>query len=464
MMTPPRRAVGIIRVSRRAGREGDSFVSPADQERRIKDACERDGLKLLSVAEEIEVSGGKPLEKREHLREAVLAVEAGEAEVVVVAYFDRLVRSLRVQGEVVSRVEAAGGQVLAIDVGAVSEKTASQWLSGTMLGAVAEYHRRSTAERSAEAQADAVARGVPPFPTFPPGLARGEDGRLVHTDDAPAIVKAMELRAGGATIKEVRTFLKEHGIELSYRRVQGLLSSRLLLGELHFGKLVNLEAHEPVVDRDLWRKVQRVSVPRGRRPKVERLLARLGVLRCGSCGARMVIGTVREKRYPFYRCPPTLDCKRRAAISATKVEGVVEAVMRDVLSDVEGRASVEANTRDAERDLERSQATLDAAIRAFADVAEEGAAVSRIGELTAQRDRDQEVVDQLGSAGGTIALSGADWGLLTLGEQRDLVRATIETVLISPGRGTNRISVKLFVEDAPRRSGKDALGIAPGSK
>ena len=71
---------------------------------------------------------------------------------IVAAYFDRLMRSLRVQDELVSRVEAAGGQVLALDVGAVTNGSAGQWLSGTMLGAVSEYQRRTTAERTREAQ------------------------------------------------------------------------------------------------------------------------------------------------------------------------------------------------------------------------------------------------------------------------------------------------------------------------
>jgi hypothetical protein len=43
-------------------------------------------------------------------------VEAGDANVVV-AYFDRLVRSLAVQVEVVERIERAGGAILAVDVG-----------------------------------------------------------------------------------------------------------------------------------------------------------------------------------------------------------------------------------------------------------------------------------------------------------------------------------------------------------
>jgi site-specific DNA recombinase len=70
-----------------------------------------------------------------------------------------------------------------------------------------------------------------------------------------------------------------------------MLASRVYLGEIHFGTLVNLRAHPAIVDADLWRRVQRAKVSRGRRAKSDRLLARLGVLRCGTCGARMVVGT-----------------------------------------------------------------------------------------------------------------------------------------------------------------------------
>lgn len=167
-----KRAIGIVRVSRVAGREGESFASPGEQRERLEAACERDGLQLVRVEEELDVSGGTPLARRTGLRSAIEAVEAGEAKVVVAAYFDRLVRSLAVQAEVVRRVEAAGGSVLALDVGQVTEGTAGQWLSGTMLGAVAEYQRRTTAERSREAQRRAVARGAAPLANIPPGYRR----------------------------------------------------------------------------------------------------------------------------------------------------------------------------------------------------------------------------------------------------------------------------------------------------
>ena len=55
-----RRAIGIVRVSSVGGREGDAFISPTEQRGRIEAACERDGLRLLEVIEESDVSGARP--------------------------------------------------------------------------------------------------------------------------------------------------------------------------------------------------------------------------------------------------------------------------------------------------------------------------------------------------------------------------------------------------------------------
>src|SRR3954449_1574301 len=211
------RAVGIVRVSQVNGREGESFASPAEQRERIAASCDRDGLQLVDCIDELDVSGGTPLERRPGLRGAVEGIEAQRADVLVVAHFDRLVRSLRVQDEVVSRVEAAGGRVRALDFGDVTNGTAAQWLSGTMVGAVSEYYRRSIKERSADAQARAVARGVVPWPNLPPGLRRRDDGTIEADPETVDVVReAFRMRADGATIAEVRAHLAAAGIKRSY--------------------------------------------------------------------------------------------------------------------------------------------------------------------------------------------------------------------------------------------------------
>jgi hypothetical protein len=75
------------------------------------------------------------------------------------------------------------------------------------------------------------------------------------------------MRAGGAAVDSVRAYLSSHGIKRSFHGVTSPLGSRVVPGEIHFGDLVNLWAHKPIVPRDGWQAVERVSVPRGRRAK-----------------------------------------------------------------------------------------------------------------------------------------------------------------------------------------------------
>jgi DNA invertase Pin-like site-specific DNA recombinase len=440
-----RRAVGVVRVSRVGDREGERFVSPSEQRERIRSACERDGLELVDTLDEPNVSGGAPLSRRPGLRHAVELVEARQADVVVVAYFDRLVRSLQVQREVVERVEAAGGAIVALDVGEVRADTASRWLSSTMLGMVAEYHRRVTAERTAEAKRRALERGVPPFPNIPPGLRQRKDGRLEpNPKEAKFVRKAFELRASGATVMEVREYLRNHGIERSFHGVQTMLTSRIYLGELRFGELVNKNAHPPIVDAKTWSKVQRMRSPRGRRAKSERLLARLGVLRCGTCGSRMVVGTSNNSGYAMYRCPPIGDCPRRVTISADLAEEVVLDAVREAVKGFKGTASIADGLADAQLELEQCEAELDAAVRAFTGLDDVDAARERLANLRDARDDARTRVDELEDAAvPAVAVRGADIDTLTLDEQRALIRAVVDQAVVAPGRGRDRITVEL---------------------
>ena len=447
--SPQRRAIGIIRVSQTKGRTGERFVSPEEQRERIEAACARDGLSLIAVHEELDVSGGKSLASRPGLSAAVAAIEAGEGEVVAAAYFDRLFRSLGTQAEVVERVEQAGGQVLAVDVGQVTNGSAGQWLSGTMMGAVSEYFRRSAKERSAEGQARAVARGATPWARVPLGYVRTENGTLEpDAKTVPIARRAFEMRAQGESITEIRKMLKSHGVERSHRGVQVLLASRVYLGEVHFGELVNLHAHEPIIDRDLWNRVQRMVIPRGPKPTSDRLLARLGVLRCGSCGARLSAMTMpRQNNYVIYRCASTSDCDHHCTISATIAEDVVSAAVRLALADEEGRASMAESAQEITSALDRAQYDLDSALRSFAatGVESEPVAVERLAELREIRDAAQARVDQIGPASARTVNADTDWDELSLEARRELIRATVERAIVAPsGRGAERITVELF--------------------
>jgi site-specific DNA recombinase len=452
-MSKVKRAVGLIRVSRINGRDkNDALHSPGGQRERIEGLREAHGWRLVDVLDENEgangglrdASGAKAVAERPKLREAVERIEAGRADVLVVAWADRLTWTQAVRDEVLSRVEAVGGEVWAADNGRQSNATAVDEFSGTTLTAAARYLRRQAAEKAREAQVEAVAAGTWMAAHVPPGYRLGADRRLTPDPETePVVVEAFKMRAEGASIESVRLYLAEHGIERTSKAVAKLLGSRVVLGELHFGKLPpNLSVHPAIVDRELWERVQRASAPRGRQAKSERLLARLGVLRCGCCGSRMSV-TASNYRYPAYRCGQAASCERRQTIAAPLAEGAVVEYVKDALAGITGTASAVAEVNAAATRLDEAHARYDAALRAFDGHGDEQAAIERLGELRDNRDAAQErYEDARGSLDATqVAVSVGDWEDLSLDGRRDLIRAVIERVEVRPGRGRSRIEV-----------------------
>src|SRR5438552_8401824 len=84
------RAYGYVRVSRKMGRGGDSFLSPADQQRSIRGWAAATGHDVVEVFEDIDQSGGKM--DRPQFGAMLEAVRQGDA--IVVAKLDRFGRTL----------------------------------------------------------------------------------------------------------------------------------------------------------------------------------------------------------------------------------------------------------------------------------------------------------------------------------------------------------------------------------
>jgi DNA invertase Pin-like site-specific DNA recombinase len=448
----------VVRVSEQGDRPDEHFHSPDVQLDAAKRWSKNRSERVVTHFQEIDVSGKLPLARRPGLLAAIELVEAGRADQIVVAYFDRLVRSLKVQLEVIERVEKAGGEIFALDHGKLTNGTAATRLSTNMMGAVFQYFAEVTGEKVTAAQARAVARGVYPHPKIPVGYVRGDDGVLVVVPTlAKIVVEVFDRRDRGASLVELQAFLAEHGIERSIAGVASMLRSRMYLGEIHFGDLHNLKAHTPIIrDRSLFDRVQRRTVPRGRKPKSERLLARLGVLRCGTCGTRMVINTYSGS----YRCGNTSarPCERPAAVKADRVEKMVMDEVRAYTADARGRAAIESHRREAETALERAERDLKAAKRRMLllpDGEDDADALAVVQELAEARDKARELVDQLGggTGGQRKVVSPADIDKLRdpakrLLEWRGLITDAVESVSVAPAEvrkwDPTRIDIKFL--------------------
>jgi DNA invertase Pin-like site-specific DNA recombinase len=439
----------------RQSRSDDDSLSVQDQIAQMRDYCERNGYIVGAIYEERDVSGRRPLDKRHGLKQAVEDVESGRSQVILTAYFDRFVRSVATRAEVVQRVERAGGVVMTIDAGRTSNATAADKLSGTLLAAIAEFYADQTGEKLMSSKQRNIDRGVPPFPHITTAYERiesGDDkGKLrPHPVNAPLWLEAIEMRLNGASFTTITRHLNERGLAITHTGVVSTLESKLLIGEIHFGDFrPNLDAiDEPLIDRSTFRRLHAARSTRGRYGKSERLLARLDVLRCQTCDARMSVHTSSQrggKRYAYYRCGNPL-CSRPAIISAPRVEDAVRDEAIRLSANVSGHATAADDLEAARVVLEAAESKLASTISLFADtgLAAEPASREVLTELSAKRDAAAEThrhLLALSTPELTLTTSAA-WDLLTYDERRRVISAVIARVVIAPGRGTDRVTIE----------------------
>lgn len=159
-----RRAVGYVRLSpgeRKDAAAGNGRavvgVGAADQRASIERRCERDGLQLVELVEDIDKTG-KTL-NRPGLTKALKMLDGGRAEVLVAAKLDRLARSVIAFGGLLEQAESGGWAIVVLDFD-LDTSTASGRLVANLMMAVAQWEREAIGERTKAALAVKRAQGV----------------------------------------------------------------------------------------------------------------------------------------------------------------------------------------------------------------------------------------------------------------------------------------------------------------
>jgi hypothetical protein len=155
----------------------------------------------------------------------------------------------------------------------------------------------------------------------------------------------------------------------------------------------------------------------------------------------MTAGQTR-KVFRYYRCPNP-DCRARAVISVANVEPVVVEAVKAAAADEEGRACVESGT--AAIEAERARAKYDAAVEALDEFSDTAAVKKKLRDLLIKAEAAEERADQLGSQR-EIVRAAKDCDRLSLDAQREIIQAVVERVVVSPGRGPERVRVELVGE------------------
>jgi site-specific DNA recombinase len=358
-----------IRVSRVAGREGERFISPADQRKKIKTWAQLHDVEIIEWWEEVDQSGAKL--ERPLFQEALGRCERGETEGIVVAKLDRFARSAVDALTAIKRLNEAGARLASVEDGFDGSNPMGRFAIGILL-LIAELELERISGSWKTAVSEAIERGVYISAIPPTGYLRNEEGRLeIDPVAGPLVAEAFRRRGEGASWAELVRFFNESGISTSrgnpvwtHQTVAHIIRNPAYLGQARQGAVVNEQAHPPLVTPSEWQAAQSARGVRAARDGSLAAHCLLGgLLVCGGCGHKLKIGgsstIVNGERAALYSCRKryaTGICPAPAAARAKTLDAYVEAVFLEELRTDQG---IVARAVAAQDEIEQVLASID---------------------------------------------------------------------------------------------------------
>jgi site-specific DNA recombinase len=386
------RAVIYVRVSSREQAEGGYSIDAQ------LEACRRFVTeKGWAIEEEFTELGESARTANRTASSAMVAFleEHGAITHLVVHKIDRLARNLADYAATKARCKKLGVRLVSVTEG-MEESSSGRLVEGIM-ATIAEFYSDNLSHEVRKGMHQKLKNGG--WPHLAPvgyvnvrvnnGGRRDESVLAIDPAQGPLMIKAFELYASG---NFTVTSLHQHMSELGLRNKRGTALSRAKFAELLHNKLYagvvvhdGVEypgAHEPLVSKELFARVQDTfllhdwyKVRERKRPNHLR-----GFMVCGSCGSLLSSMNARGRsaHYPYFFClgrfSRRTDCKERFLPEA-EVETIVEQVY--------------AGLRLTARDEKHLRAALEREMANEVTFAGESLALNRkhLARATAERER-----------------------------------------------------------------------------
>src|SRR5215216_948792 len=458
-------ADGYIRVSRRAGREGESFISPEVQRKKIESWAKLHDVEIVRFWEEIDQSGAKL--ERPMFQQALARCEAGETGGIVVARLDRFARSAVDALSSIRRLNEAGARLVSVEDNFDGSTPMGRFAIGILI-LIAELELERIKGGWLTAVSQAVGRGVHISARPPTGYTRDNSGRLLRDEPAASFVaEAFRKRATGSSWAELARFLERHEVyppsgnkHWSKAGVSALIKNPVYTGQARSGKVVKEGAHEPLVTRAEFDAAQSVKksffAQRDGSLAAQAMLG--GLARCAGCGHTLKItGNTERKtatRYPVYYCTGHYakgHCPARASVRASVLDTYVEERVLTALKDEDGllAQAVEASEQieATVRAVEEAEHEVDLFVNSpkllsllgeekfLEGVEVRQRALDEARTILAETRSQSSLVEELGD-GDLLAA----WPTLMVQERRQLMHGLLEQVVVSRASGRGRMA------------------------
>ena len=193
---------------------------------------------------------------------------------------------------------------------------------------LAKKYISNLSEEVKKGQKEKIAQGW--LPAKPPiGYKTiGEKGHKIHIIDetkSRSIKKAFEYYAtGNYSLIGLREKLYEDGLrtrngsKLSKSRLEDILKDPFYMGSLRWNDFVHNGKHEPLVDKELFDKVQ-FTLTRGKSPHYKRHTFQFSkMIECGECGGS-ISGEI-QKGIVYYSCKHNRPCSQKGMTKQTDLD------------------------------------------------------------------------------------------------------------------------------------------------
>lgn len=207
-----------------------------------------------------------------------------------------------------------------------------------------EYYSKDLAKKVRRGQIQALKNNYHPCGNPPLGylsIPTGTHKKLIPDPVKASIIKELfTLAAAGKTMAELMNFMNASLPPLKASSwndsaIRFVLNNRTYLGERSYGKIIQENAHEPIISKELFdqaRAARRSRVGKPTRNKRNYLLA--GAAFCSSCGGRLigkVKNIVKSKRYCYYICI-NYSQKKTCSPKGINIE-ILEAEIKRIVSE-----------------------------------------------------------------------------------------------------------------------------------
>ncbi len=453
--TGVRRYVAVIRVSQRKGRKGSAFMSPEDQRKAIYDYCERNGIVILKVYDETDSVSGRTT-NRVGLQAAMADCLDGRADGLIVAKVDRFARNVIEGLTAVKKLNDAGKAFVAVANGIVTDgemdPQAKMFLGFLMM--MAEWQLDSLTDGWLTTRENFVRNGV--AQVAPYGYRKDKVTRklVIHEPEARWVRFIFTERAKRTPWNTICEMLDEAGAPTAsgapnwvHSTLSRYVANRRYLGEQRSGDdIVNPTAHPAIITPEQWNAAHAVASTPGRTDGDPFLLA--GVVRCGSCGARMTGSrdVRKEGTYVTYRCRRRFSwghCPNPARCDGPTLDALATTWFEDAIGDLEAEGLLGLDPDDpgaiaARQALDDAEADLEAWATAPATM-KLARSQPEIYEKTMAGwiDAVQALRDHLASfTQGGLGLGediGVRWETATSEERREMLSAAFHCIVVWPG-------------------------------